>query len=230
MRTLLFLLSAVAAFAATPPALLERPVSNLRLEGAPLPAALRSLARACETNILLDPEVRGEVTVEIAQGTLRTALTALTEPGGYSFEETPEGLAVRYRRTVLYTIDYPQLTRSGSGSASITLGGTNSGYGSNGQPQTMAPTLGNSAQARNTVDATQVSISQENQNTFWTGMEAELRAMLKDGDSLVLNKFSGVAQVTAPAPGTRSSATFMRLVNRRITQQVEIEARIVEVT
>lgn len=230
MRTLLFLLSAVAAFAATPPALLERPVSNLRLEGAPLPAALRSLARACETNILLDPEVRGEVTVEIAQGTLRTALTALTEPGGYSFEETPEGLAVRYRRTVLYTIDYPQLTRSGSGSASITLGGTNSGYGSNGQPQTMAPTLGNSAQARNTVDATQVSISQENQNTFWTGIEAELRAMLKDGDGLVLNRFSGVAQVTAPAPAHAIIRDYMRLVNRRITQQVEIEARIVEVS
>jgi hypothetical protein len=56
-------------------------------------------------------------------------------------------------------------------------------------------------------DATQVSISQENQNTFWTGLEAELRAMLKDGDSLVLNKFSGVAQVTAPvSPGTRRSA------------------------
>ena len=46
-------------------------------------------------------------------------------------------------------------------------------------------------------DATQVSVSQENPNTFWTGLEAELRAMLKDGDALVLNRFSGVAQVTA---------------------------------
>jgi hypothetical protein len=67
---------------------------------------------------------------------LRSALTALTEPGGYYFEETPDGIAVRFRRTVLYAIDYPQLTRSGSGSASITLGGVNNGGGYNQNGQT----------------------------------------------------------------------------------------------
>ena len=85
MKSLLFLLSVTAALAGEP-ALFDRPVDNLRLENAPLPAALRSLARACQTNILLDPEVTGEVTTEINHGTLRSALTALTEPGGYYFE------------------------------------------------------------------------------------------------------------------------------------------------
>ena len=51
-----------------------------------------------------------------SQGTVRSALTALTEPGGFAFEETSDAIAVRYRRTILYTVDYPQLTRSGSGS------------------------------------------------------------------------------------------------------------------
>lgn len=226
MKSFLFFLSAIAVLAAEP-ALFDRPVQNLRLEMAPLPAALRSLARACQTNILIDPEVTGEVTVEINRGTLRSALTALTEPGGYYFEETPDGVTVRFRRTVLYTIDYPQLTRSGSGSASITLGGANSGYNQTGQTiqQQSNPNL-----AQTGSDATQVSISQENQNTFWPGLEAELRAMLKDGDALVLNKFSGVAQVTAPIRRHETIRAFVELVNRRITQQVEIEARIVEVT
>lgn len=226
MKSFLFFLSAIAVLAAEP-ALFDRPVQNLRLEKAPLPAALRSLARACQTNILIDPEVTGEVTVEVNHGTLRSALTALTEPGGYYYEETPDGVTVRLRRTVLYTIDYPQLTRSGSGSASITLGGANSGYNQNGQTiqQRNNPNL-----AQTGSDATQVSISQENQNTFWPGLEAELRAMLKDGDALVLNKFSGVAQVTAPIRRHETIRAFVELVNRRITQQVEIEARIVEVT
>ncbi len=235
MKSLLFFLTATVAFAAAQPALLERPVTNLRLEQASLPAALRSLARACQTNILIDPEVKGEVTVDIANGTLRSALAALTEPGGYSFEETPDGLAVRYRRTVLYTIDYPQLTRSGSGSASITLGGTNNGYGSggygqNGQGVTTSQTLGANGQVQTGSDATQISISQENENTFWTGLEAELKAMVGDGDRLILNKFSGVAQITASAPTHQRIRAFITLVNQRITQQVEIEARIVEVS
>lgn len=230
MKFLLFLLS-VTLVLASEPALFDRPVDNLRLEKTPLPAALRSLARACQTNILLDLEVTGEVTVEVNHGTLRSALTALTEPGGYYFEETPDGIAVRFRRTVLYAIDYPQLTRSGSGSASITLGGVNNGgYNQNGQTQSLPQTLGGAGQSQPGSDATQVSISQENQNTFWTGLEAELRTMLKDGDSLVVNKFSGVAQVTAPVRRQETIRAFIELVNHRITQQVEIEARIVEVT
>ena len=238
MKYLLLLAFAVPAIGAgtassgPAPSILDRPVENLRLEKAPLPAALRALARSCQTNVVTDPDVTGEVTVEVSHGTLRSALTALTAPGGYSFEVTPDGVTVRNRLTVLYAIDYPQLTRSGSGSASITLGGANNGGASGtttGQPLTLANSQ-NQALNNGVSDATQVSISQDNQNTFWTGLETELKSMLKDGDSLVLNKFSGVAQITAPARRHEAIRAFIELVNHRINQQVEIEARLVEVT
>jgi len=224
MKSLLFLLTAAAL--AAEPSVLDRPVGHLRLEKAPLDAALRTVARGCQTNVLIDPDITGEVTVDFNQGTLRSALTALTAPAGYDFEETPEGILVRHRKTVLYTIDYPQLTRSGSGSASITLGGASGGNNQNSYNNLPAQ-LGPNG---NVPDATQVSISQENQNTFWPGLETELRSMLREGDSLVLNKFSGVAQVTAPVRRHETIRAFIDLVNQRITQQVEIEARIVEVT
>jgi hypothetical protein len=74
-------------------------------------------------------------------------------------------------------------------------------------------------------DATQVSISQENQNTFWTTLETELKGMIREGDTLVLNRFSGVAQITAPVRRHETIRAFIDLVNRRITQQVEHERR-----
>jgi MSHA type pilus biogenesis protein MshL len=224
MKSLLFLLTAAAL--AAEPSVLDRPVGYLRLEKAPLDAALRTVARGCQTNVLIDPDITGEVTVDFNQGTLRSALTALTAPAGYDFEETPDGILVRHRKTVLYTIDYPQLTRSGSGSASITLGGASGGNNQNSYNNLPAQ-LGPNG---NVADATQVSISQENHNTFWSGLETELRSMLREGDSLVLNKFSGVAQVTAPVRRHETIRAFIELVNQRITQQVEIEARLVEVT
>lgn len=226
MKFLLCYFSALAVLVAAPERL-DRPVANLRLEKTDLPAALRSLARATQTNILIDPDVTGEVTAEVDHGTLRSALTALTEPIGYYFEATQDGIAVHHRKTVLYTIDYPQLTRSGSGSASITLGSANNSYNQTAQPVTLG---NNPALTQNGTDATQVSISQENQNTFWSGLEAELRTMLQEGDHLVLNKFSGIAQITAPVRRHETIRAFIDLVNRRISQQVEIEARIVEVT
>lgn len=220
------------AFSAEPP-LLDRPVGHLRFEQTPFPAALRALGRSCGTAILADAEIAAEVTLEISGGTLREALASLTVPTGCYFEETPAGLMVRRLKTVLYTVDYPQLTRSGSGSASVTLGGANSANGSFGNSLSGASSnqiYGQTGLNNGTSDATQVSISQENPNTFWTTLEAELRTMLKDGDSLVLNKFSGVAQVTAPLPRHETIRAYLGLVNHRITQQVEIEARLVEVS
>ncbi|MDO8545509.1 MAG: secretin N-terminal domain-containing protein [Opitutaceae bacterium] len=226
---LIFILATAVAVAAEPSPL-DQPIGALRFEKAPLPAALRTLGRAGGKTILIEPEITGEVTADIPGGTLRSALVVLTEPAGFYFEETAAGIAVRQRKTVLYAIDYPQLTRSGSGSASITLGGATGG-GTNGYPGTLPLAQQQNLNTGNTAsDATQVSISQENQNTFWTTLESELRAMLKDGDSLVLNRFSGVAQITAPMKRHETMSAFIELVNRRITQQVEIEARLVEVT
>ena len=227
MKLIPFLILALSASAAESP--LDRPTPSLRFEQAPLPAVLRTLSRAAQTPILAEPDLSGSVTLEIPAGTLRQSLDSVTASLGLHAEETDAGIVVRRLKTVLYAIDYPQLTRSGSGSASITLGGANTGNtgGMFGQPATAVNRNGFDG---STSDATQVSISQENQNTFWTGLESELRAMLKDGDSLVLNKFSGVAQITAPARRHEVVRNFLGLVNHRITQQVEIEARLVEVT
>ena len=230
MKTLFYFAVLVSFARAAEPSPLDQTVGPLRFEKTPLPAALRALGRTGQTMIQAEAGITGEVTIDFAGGTVRAALTALLEPAGLFFEATASGIVVRQRQTVLYAIDYPQLTRSGSGSASITLGGATGGGGGNshglqnGAPQQNL-TNGNTAS-----DATQVSISQENQNTFWTTLEAELRTMLKEGDSLVLNRFSGVAQIAAPVKRHEFIRAFIELVNRRITQQVEIEARIVEVT
>ena len=230
MKTLFYFAVLVAFARAAEPSPLDQTVGPLRFEKTPLPAALRALGRTGQTMIQAEAGITGEVTVDFGGGTVRAALTALLEPAGLFFEATASGIVVRQRQTVLYAIDYPQLTRSGSGSASITLGGATGGSGGNSHGiQTGAPQQ-NLANGSTASDATQVSISQENQNTFWTTLEAELRTMLKEGDSLVLNRFSGVAQIAAPVRRHESIRAFIELVNRRITQQVEIEARIVEVT
>lgn len=229
-RFLVFLSLATATLAAELP-LVERPVVHFRCEKLPLAAALRVLGRTTGTVILVDPDASGEVTVEVEEGTLGTALDALTTPLGLYYEQAGEGLRVRRMKTVLYVIDYPQLSRSGSGSASITLGGA-SGSGTTGFNGTspVAPSLtANGLPQQTGSDATQVSIQQDNPNTFWTGLESELKAILGEGDRLVLNRFAGVAQVTAPWPRHEALRAFLSKVNRRITAQVEIEARLVEV-
>ena len=97
----------VRAFAAEPSPL-DQAVGPLHFEKAPLPAALRTLSRAVKVTIQTEPELVGDVTVDFSGGTLRSALATMVEPTGLFFEETPSGVMVRQRRTVLYSIDYPQ--------------------------------------------------------------------------------------------------------------------------
>ena len=224
IRLFIILLSVVSTIRAEVD--LDQSLGRLRFEGADLPVVLQTLGRATDTTILYGPEIEGKVTLEINAGTLRQALDAVTFPLGFFFEIRDEAVVVGLHQTVLYAIDYPQLTRSGSGSASITLGGNQSNDGTNSfnGRQSSNRALGTAA------DATQVSISQENPNTFWISLESELRTMLKDDESLVLNRFSGVLQITATRPRHSVLRAFIDLVNRRISQQVEIEARLVEVT
>lgn len=225
MRILfLLLLTCLAAQAADSP--LERTIPPLRFDAAPLPAALRILSRAADTTILAEPELSAKVTADLPAGNLRRALTALVHPIGLYFEESGGAIVVRRLKTVLYPIDYPQLVRSGSGSASITLGGAANNFAPNATTSITGQNLpGNGV----STDATQVSISQENSNTFWSSLEGELKGMLHEGDSLVVNRFSGVVQVTAPINRHAIVQAFIELINRRITQQVEVEVRLVEV-
>ena len=104
---------------------LDQPLARFRVQHAPVAASLQTLARSAQLTLLVDAEVTGDVTVELEQTTVRAALEALTVPQGLYYEETPHYVVVRRFKTVLYTIDYPQLTRRGSGNSSVTLGGSN---------------------------------------------------------------------------------------------------------
>jgi MSHA biogenesis protein MshL len=226
-RLLCLCLSVVAAQAAPSVDPLERPLEAVRFENAAVPSALHLLSRLSGVRIVAEAGVAGNVSVELPPGPLHAALAAVLASGGYSFSVRDGAVHVEYRTTVLYPIDYPQLSRGGSGSASITLGGANNHQGGGLYPN---PVQQPGQPYANASDATQVAISQDNQNTFWTGLETELRTMLGDGDRLVLNRFSGVVQVSAPAARQKVIREFLEMVGGRITQQVEIEARLVEVT
>lgn len=227
MRFLFLILLVGTSQAATAP--LDRAVPAVRFDGANLPVALRTLARTAAVSIAVEPGVTAKVSAELPPGTLRQTLDAIVGPLGLWFEEANGGIVVRRLKTVLYAIDYPQLVRSGSGSASITLAGmSNTANGGSGTSAAGQAFGGNGSGIAS--DATQISVSQENSNTFWTSLEAELKTMLREGDGLVVNRFSGTVQLTAPVDRQDVVRRFLEFVNRRITQQVEVDVRLVEVT
>jgi MSHA biogenesis protein MshL len=210
---------------------LEAAVASFRVAQAPLELAFLAISRSYGVTFVLEPGLKGEVTLELRQGTVRDLIEAVARSQGLYWQRQGRLIAVRRNVTRCYEIDYPQMTRSAQGGSSVNLSaqgttpaaaGGGSATGAPGGPPASALGAGQN-------DQTNLSILQQNQNTFWTDVQAELAGLAQPGESVVVNRFAGLAVVTAPPARQEDFQSFLATVNRRISRQVRIVARVVEV-
>ncbi len=186
------------------------PVFSFRVDELPLDDALRLFARANHLNIVIEPGVDGMVTVDFRDLDLEKALAALLDMHGYYWKKDEELIFVRRLETRTFTLDYIRLERSGMGrnKAQITSGsGRNSGQ-----------------------DAGEVTLSQEDHINFWEEIETQLTTLLSSEGRFVANRLSGTIQVTDLHRRVKGIAAFLANIRQSLYRQVEIRARIYEVT
>ncbi|MDX8409577.1 MAG: hypothetical protein R8J84_05985 [Mariprofundales bacterium] len=73
-------------------------------------------------------------------------------------------------------------------------------------------------------------IGTKGENRIWAGLDAKLKVLLSDQGKLVVNKLSGMIQVTDLHPNIEAVATFINALRQTMIRQVQIEMKIVEVT
>ena len=205
-------------------ALAQRLTKPYRAGGENIRTVLTSLARSYKFTVVIAPDVKGEVQLEINDGTVRDVLNALTEPNGYFYEESENFVSVKKLRTVLYTIEYPKVSRSASASTAVSMSpgsGSSGSSNSNGQN-------GQTGGGGNT-GSSSFQITQKNENDVWTDLSSALKSYLLEDEKLVLNPFSGIASITAAVQRHRDISAFISELNRRIRRQVLIEAKFVHI-
>jgi type II secretory pathway component GspD/PulD (secretin) len=194
--------------------------------------------------VVVEPEVQGLVSLELHAGSLRTVFAAICQPKGWSFEVAPEGyLLVRRFVTRIYPVDYLQLTQSGSSSASVNLsqgvasgsavgagyngnGGGTGLVGAGGAGGTNASGLGSSGGG---AGSSSLSVSQQNDADFWGRLEADLKRMAGEGETLVVNRFAGLVQLRGSLQTHAVVAAYLRRVLDRVGRQARISVKVVEV-
>ncbi len=195
----------------------------------PVAAAFLALSRSSGVTFVLDPSMKGDVTLEMRDATVRDAVDALAKSQGFYWAR--EGRLVVLRRNIVrfYEIDYPQMTRSAQGSSNVVLSAQAAGAPAGAAGLVAAQTAAGAGGLPGQNDQTNISIQQQNQSTFWSDILSELSGMAQQGESVAVNKLAGVAIVTAGPARQDDFRAFIDLVNRRITRQVRISARVVEV-
>jgi len=181
---------------------------SFRAQEMPLADAMRLFSRVNSLNIVVGPGVEGNVTVDFQGLSLERAMAALLDAHGFYWEKEGELILVRRMETRTFALDYIRLERGGTGrnKAQVTSG---SGGGQ---------------------DAGEVTLSQQDQIKFWEELETQIKALLSTDGRLVVNRLSGTIQVTDLHRRVKDVAAFLSGVRESLYRQVEIQARIYEIT
>ncbi len=191
-------------------------------------------------NMLVSPEVSGNITVTLKDTTVLEAMDTLRELFGYDFRVSGKRIFVMPNtvQTRVFKINYLPGRREGTSdtrvtSSSITQsstgtnggsGGSSTGSGSNGGSGS-----GTSANGARADDSTHVRTSSD--ADFWHEVQQSLNAVVgSEGHrSVVLNPSAGIIVVRATSTELRQVEAYLRAIQVSIERQVMIEAKIIDV-
>jgi len=177
-------------------------IFSLSVRGQEIREVLLAFSKWTERNIVVDPDVSGQVTIDLKSVTLEEALDVLLTPLELQYRQ--DGTFIRVSKlemeTRVFFLHYMTTVRSGSASLS-------------------ASTTGGGASSVNSSDEADP----------WSDIETGLREMLSPEGKLVVNKMAGSIQVTDFPRNFERIAEFLEEVEGSIQRQVMIEAKIVEV-
>src|SRR5438067_8680140 len=104
--------------------------------------ALALFARNNDLNIVPDPDISAQVTVDIRNLPLEKSMEAVLDTFGYYADIDGGLIRVRKTKTEFFTVDYVRLTRSGNGSSAATVSSSSSSGGGGAGAGPSAPAGG----------------------------------------------------------------------------------------
>ncbi len=199
-----------------------------------------SIATGTRYNILVHPDVQGNVSANLKDVTLFEALDAVREMYGYDYKVEGTRISIRplTMQTRMFQVNYLTGNRKGSSnlrvsstsvnSAGTSTSGQSSGSGnSQSQPQ---PQPGQPGQGGQVQDSANVSMSSD--SDFWKELKESLVAIVggnADGRKVVLSPQSGVVVVRAMPEELRNVDAYLKATQLSVDRQVILEAKIIEV-
>lgn len=249
LRSLLIIAALSAAIA--PSARAEDARFDVSVNDAPARTFFEGLADGTPYNIVLEPGVAGTITLKMKNVTLVEVLDAVRDAYGYDYHRLPSGFVIDppSLQTRFFQVNYIDLERRGTSRTRIASGqvgqSSNAQYGGGGSatpgvdPQTQGlseppgPVFseGASKDSEHVKEITGTSVSTRSSSDFWPSLEESLRALIgKDGGrTVVVNSESGLIAVRASPRELHEVEQYLHKVQQIATQQVIIEAKIVEV-
>jgi MSHA biogenesis protein MshL len=229
------------------PALEER--FNVAFNNVPAQQFFRSIVAGTRYNILVHPEVSGNISANLKDVTLAETLDAIREMYGYDYRI--EGTRVTIRpltmQTRMFRVNYLMGNRRGSSNLRVTstsvsnVGNQNNGNGGGlgagnqnpgGQNNPGNPGNPNSPYGANNVQVESTDVNTSSENDFWGDLREAIEAIVgskQGGRSVVVSPQSGVVVIRAMPEELRNVDAYLKATQLAVDRQVILEAKILEV-
>lgn len=195
---------------------------DISVNGVPADQFFLSLVDGTKYNMVIHPEVTGNVTLNLRNVTIPEVLEAARDVYGFEFVSTSYGFQVLpgRLRARIYQINYLNVERSGSSQTLVSSGSlTQGGTSSDGTRSTSGGVVGTEIR------------TEQNLSSFWTELQSSVEAIVGTGEgrSVVVNPQSGVVVVRALPNELREVESYLQATQLIVQRQVILEAKILEV-
>lgn len=200
-----------------------------------------SLMDSAGQNLVVSPEVSGQITFSLRNVTLEEVLTAVRDTYGYDFQRSSYGYRILPNQllTRTYDLNYLNLQRRGetdtrvsSGQVTSNNNGNNGNNGTinglnNGNNRNNGNNNGNNSTS--TVNASQVVTSSK--VDLWEEIGKVVGALVGDepGNKVVVNPQASLLVVRASSADQQNVESFLKQAEQNLQRQVILEAKILEV-
>lgn len=196
---------------------------TLKAVDLPLSVILKPIAQAIGHNIILGPGVKDKkLSIEVSDVAVKHALDTLLYAAGYGFRSQNRDLIVLSSETRIFRIVLPPVS-SLFNDVTSNESFVQSNNAMAGNTQTNARNEQIKVGAKVIVQNSSEAIS------FWDDIRSNLKILVSPAGQFSINKPAGAVIVTdSPSYLERISQYFDDL-NRRVTQQIEVDVKVVEV-
>ncbi|MCC5855982.1 MAG: pilus (MSHA type) biogenesis protein MshL [Idiomarina sp.] len=229
-------------------AMLDEPRFSIQARQMPAADFFGQLTSESPYSVVVHPDVRGSITLNLRDVTLQETLDVVQDIYGYDvrregriYRVFPAGL-----RTETLTLNYLALKRRGMSQTAITSGGVadrgqNNRGAQGGQfgAYSGSDVVGGRGLQQGIPGGGQIGsgqtgsmISTESETDFWADLQSVLQGIIGEGEGrhVVVSPQAGLATVRAFPAEIRAARDFLQIAERSLQRQVILEARIVEVT